>query len=280
MSHKLIQRNFIVIWIIVLLSLALVFTLILTGCQKTKVISAKEIPKETEKPAAPAQPNTTVSTKNASTAKNVSAEAKPAVTATADSSSKKDLNLAGVLADTIYPKSNEIFEVTLTVENAGLEKIDSFEYLVNIMKDGVLQKFDRGERNEGLVAGGKVKLRSEFSLSSAGKYTIEASVDPSNAVKEFDESNNGKTTTITIVAPSAETTQENEAPAPAPSGTCTDTDNGKIYTLKGKCTDSGAYSAGFNDFCISATRLVEMYCKSGECVQEEHACSCSEGKCS
>jgi hypothetical protein len=70
--------------------------------------------------------------------------------------------------------------------------------------------------------------------------------------------------------------QESEAP----SGTCTDTDNGKVYTLKGTCTDNAAYSAGFHDFCSSNTKLVEMYCKEGQCVQEEHSCVCVEGACS
>jgi hypothetical protein len=273
MAHKLVQRNFLIVWIIVLLSLALVLTLLFTSCDKgTKVISANEIPNKTaeaQKPAASAQ----------NTATNVSAKNTPAASAASDSSSKKDLKLATILTSTLYPKTNEIFEVTATVENAGLEKIDSFEYLINIMKGGALEKTQRGERSEGAIVGGKVKIRNEFSLSSTGEYVVEVIIDPSNKVKEFDETNNQNTATFNVMAPSTTTTQENEAPAPKPSGTCTDTDNGKIYTVKGKCTDQVAYIAGFNDFCTSDGELIEMYCKDGECVQDTHNCLCAEGAC-
>ncbi len=276
MVHKLIQRNFIVIWIIVLLSLVLVLTLLLTGCSRgTTVISAKEIPNKTaeaEKPV-PAQPNAVVNT-----TKNISAEKKPAAPAAADSSSKKDLKLVNILASTIYPQPNELFDVTANVQNPGQEKIDSFEYLINIMKGGALEKTQRGEGGE-LPAGGKIKIKNEFSLSSKGEYVIEVILDPGNKVKEFNEANNNNTFTINVVAPSNTTTHANEVAAPVSSGACTDTDGGLIYTAKGKCTDQGAYSAGFNDFCSSSTELVEMYCKNGVCAQTNHYCSCSEGAC-
>lgn len=278
--YNLVQKNFLIVWILVLLSVALVLMLTLSGCGKqgTAVISAKEIPNETAK----AEPKANVSENratNTTAAANVS-------TAASDSSSNKDLKLRSILSSTMYPKQYVDFEISFNAENPGKEKIDKFEYSIKITKQGVsgetIIKSDSEESTESIPAGGKIKIRKEYSLSDIGTYSIEVNLDPNNKIKEKDETNNRAVTDVTVVKQtgSATNTSANELPAPKPSGNCVDTDGGKIYTKKGKCTDQGSYIAGLNDFCISATKIIELYCKEGECVQEEHNCVCAEGACS
>ncbi len=274
--YSLVQKNFLTVWILILLTMALVLILTLTGCEKqgTDVISASEIPKETPK----ANVSENITTANAS--KNVSS------LPSSDASSNKDLKLKSIMASTVYPKQYEDFEISFTVENPGKEKIDKFEYSLKITKQGVsgetLAKSSFEESTEAIPAGGKIKIRKEYSLSDLGAYSIEIKLDPDNKIKEKDEANNKAVADITVIKPTGSTANnsDNEGPAPKPSGTCVDTDGGKVYTKKGKCTDQGMYIAGFNDFCTSDTKIIELYCKEGECVQEEHSCVCEEGACS
>lgn len=255
----MVQKNFLTVWTLILLTMALVLILTLTGCQKqegTEVISAEEILEETAEQEPAAVENETTETE------------------VSETGAKKDLELKSVLASTIYPEVDELFDLTIKIKNTGTEDIASFDYLIKISKGAVLEKSQYETYDEALPAGEDIRIKKEYYLSETDTYSIEIRIDPGDLIEEKSETNNEETIDITVVEPSGDS-----GPEPEPSDSCTDTDNGKAYSTKGKCTDQMTYSAGFNDFCLSSTMLMEMYCKDGRCEQEKHACSCVEGAC-
>lgn len=271
--YNVVQKNFLTVWILILLTMALVLILTLTGCEKqTQVISVEEATAE-EAAAAEETPQETPSSNET--------EEEPAEPQS-DLTSKKDLRVKSIILSTIYPNPGESFEATITVENTGTEDITSFEYLINVYKGAVLEKSTRQDYAAKLGAGSAAKIRQDYFFPDMGDYVLEVKLDPSNNIKEKDESDNMKTADFSVIAQTSSSSgsDADEGPSPAPSGSCSDTDGGKAYSTKGKCTDQVMYIAGFSDFCLSSTKLVEMYCKEGECVQEEHMCSCVEGACS
>jgi len=126
------------------------------------------------------------------------------------------------------------------------------------------------------------KTNDTMTITWKGKYTATGShrlyfkVDNANELVEQNEDNNDMTKTINIY------------------GGCTDTDGGKIWEVKGTCTDK--YGNTYTDSCVSDYGVSEFecsstglcthysvvcptnYCSLGACIEEPDTCTPSENK--
>jgi len=244
----------------IIISLFILLIVLISCSNKTEVVNVsniqlnKENPNETENKTI--EINKTIEEAEKTTQKIV----------------KKDLALANVLISTLYPKSNEPFEIKMTVLNNGSEEISNFEYSVEIYKEGNIVKQDRQTYEAKLDKNTSIKITRQYILKEGGDYTIKILVDPSNVIEEFDEKNNEKTIEISVsqsnITVSVTTNQ---------TGLCSDSDGGKNYKIKGTC--SGKNAINVVDGCIDST-LLEWYCdKYDNCQQVEYRCVCKEGAC-
>lgn len=238
----------------------------LIGCaaETTVVRVTPQEPAQPQQPSAPAQ--------NATAQQPV----QPSQPSQPSGPSNKDLYLKDVLISTLYPDPGESFEVSPDIHNRGTEKIDKFDYTINIMKDGNIVKTDTIIYSGGLDVGEKTRPDHVYSFKDEGAYKVEVSVDAFNSINEFDETNNEITKTISINKPSNYTSKVQDS---ASMGTCTDSDGGKVYGQKGTCQDGASYLAPFADFCDTPSKLVELYCSNNRCQQEQRTCQCVSGIC-
>ena len=122
---------------------------------------------------------------NGGAGSNDSANAPPI----AGNSIKADLEVTDIYWSTIYPEPNQEVELTVKVRNPGVSPVASFDYSVDIKKDGIAWKNEVLTAEAGVDAGNTTKLKKTYTLPQ-GEYTAAVYLDKGNAIKELNEFNN------------------------------------------------------------------------------------------
>lgn len=122
---------------------------------------------------------------NAGTGSNDSADAAPIE----GNNIKADLQVTDIYWSTIHPEPGQEVELTVKVFNPGVAPVASFDYAIDIKKDGIAWKNEVLTAEAGVDAGNTTKLKKTYTLPQ-GEYTAAVYLDKGNAIKELNEFNN------------------------------------------------------------------------------------------
>ena len=256
----------------------LILLVFIAGCAEQGVKVVKVGQGETPQTTAPAVP-----VQNAQQNQTPAANNTPAAPVNQGASTKADLGVTGYYLSILNAEPNEDFEVKFKITNSGTAAISNFEYSVKIMKGNDVIKSDVYNYSQELAAGASSeRIVLTYYMSDTGSYDVIVKLDPFNAYAEPNENNNEGKQKLNVIIPisgnsstvNTITRTNRTSNSSGTSDGCTDTDGGKVYGIRGTCTDS--YGTKISDVCTEVNQIWEWYCSEGRCANDIHTCTCNE----
>lgn len=206
---------------------------------------------------------------------------------------KPDLEIIQIFWATLFPDVGESDRLIFKVINNGNVSVDGFNYKVILFKEYDSWKEETFEHEDVLGPEKSVTIRQDFMFNETGQFRADVTVDWDNSIKESEELNNFKTSSIMTVSDpdpgdeeeeeSDDDTNETQEPELTKINKCVDSDDGINYNVKGRCMDDGPFILGMSDFCEHNFKLIELYCTNRTIPRckfaEPYECYCKDGAC-
>ncbi len=120
-----------------------------------------------------------------------------------------DLRVVGLRVLTANPKTGKAVDMRFIIKNTGTADANNAEWTLDTgggLKSGTVSVAKSGEQ---IVSVSTIYRR-------AGTYTVVAKADPGNKIKELSESNNEKSTTVTVTGRTMASGQSQDVPVTSP----------------------------------------------------------------